>query len=167
MIKDLIKSLFGSQAEPEVRPTTTISPPLQESATIPEIKNPPRASENPNLPTVAKPLVLDIERKIARILETLGQIELGDMTAKEMTDLRDVHLPALISSYVDIPADHRARIFKEKGKSASYVLKDSLEVISQKLDEEIARLAEREISSFHDVNRFISDRYGIKNDPFA
>jgi hypothetical protein len=84
-----------------------------------------------------------------------------------MTDLRDVHLPALIASYVDIPADHRAQIFKEKGKSASYVLKDSLDVIAGRLDDTIARLAKREISSFDDANRFIADRYGSKEDPFA
>jgi hypothetical protein len=171
MIQDLLKGLFGPQTAPADLPPPPDA--LAEPPSAPRIEAPvpapapARASEDARLPTVVRPVVLEIEAKIERILGCLRTIDLGDMTAREMTDLRDVHLPALVSSYVDIPADHRARIFQEKGKSASYVLKDSLEVISGRLDATIARLAQREITSFDDANRFIADRYGKREDPFA
>lgn len=169
MIQDLLKELFGTPAAAAPAPAVEQRPEVvAPSIAVPEPAPPaPRASEHPRLPTVAKPTMIAIEGKIERILETLGKVDLGDMTQRETTDLRDVHLPALIASYVDIPADHRALIFKEKGKSASYVLKDSLDVIAERLDGTIARLAKREISSFDDANRFITDRYGNREDPFA
>ena len=168
MIQDLLKGLFGSQTPSETTPRIERVEPSIE-APPPEVvaAPPPRASENQRLPTVVRPVVEAIESKIDRILATIGPVGLGDTTPREMTDLRDLHLPALIASYVDIPADHRAQIFREKGKSASYVLKDSLEVISGRLDGQIADLAKREISSFDDANRFIADRYGTREDPFA
>jgi hypothetical protein len=169
MIQDLLKELFGAPpaAVPapaaEQRPEV-VAPAIAAPEPSPSVR---KASEHPRLPAVAKPAMIAIEGKIDRILATLGTVDLGDMTQREMTDLRDVHLPALIASYVDIPQDHRALIFKEKGKSASYVLKDSLDVIAETLDATIARLAKREISSFDDANRFITDRYGNRQDPFA
>lgn len=171
MIQDLLKELFGPPATPASQPrieqAVEPSAPSPAAPETPAAPLTPKASEHPRLPSVARPVVIAIEEKIERILRTLGPVDLGDMTQREMTDLRDVHLPALISSYVDIPADHRAQIFQDKGKSASYVLKDSLDVIAGRLDATIAKLAKREISSFDDANRFITDRYGNREDPFA
>jgi len=168
MIQDMLKGIFGAPASPASPPRIEPTP-MAPAIAAPAEPTPaaPRASEHARLPTVARPVVEDIEAKIERILKTLGPVDMGDMTQREMTELRDVHLPALIVSYVDIPPDHRAKIFKEKGKSASYVLKDSLEIIAGRLDGTIAKLAEREISSFDDANRFITDRYGNREDPFA
>ena len=166
MIQDMFNGIFGQAG---VAASTGPTPPVAAGPVVEELPAPvptTRASDNPKIPGVARPVVVEIEGKIDRILGAIGRHELGDMTPREMTDLRDVHLPALISSYVGIPADHRARIFEEKKKSASYVLKDSLDVISADLDETIARLAQREISSFDDANRFIADRYGKRKDPF-
>ncbi|MFZ3481641.1 hypothetical protein [Sphingomonas sp. 3-13AW] len=170
MIQDLLKGLFGPQVAPVLPPQgeqTATHPAISASPPPPPAPPAPKASEHPKLPTVALPVVEAIEAKIQRILTTVGPTSIGDTTEKEVIDLRDVHLPALIASYIDIPADHRAQIFKEKGKSASYVLRDSLEIIASRLDATIADLARREISSFDDVNRFITDRYGSKVDPFA
>lgn len=166
MIQDIFGGIFGQTGVPAPAaapaPAVATAVPEEPAAPVP----PPRVSDNPRIPGVARPVVLQIEAKIERILGAIDRHELGDMTPREMTDLRDVHLPALIASYVDIPADQRARIFEERKKSASYVLKESLETISEDLDETIARLAQRNISAFEDTNRFIADRYGKRKDPF-
>ena len=170
MIQDLLKGLFGTPpaAAPIPIVDSSVAPEPQLPAPVaPEPKPAAKASENPRIPSVARPIVLEIEAKIDRTLATNHGDGVGDMTVRELTDMRDVHLPGLIASYVDIPPEHRAQIFAEKGKSASYILQDSLKVMSARVDEISRTLAKREISSFDDQNRFIADRYGKHEDPFA
>jgi hypothetical protein len=97
---------------------------------------------------------------------------MGDMEARarddatlvsaltEVRQMRDMHLPQLIASYAEIPAAHRAEIFRETGRSASYKLNEALDRMVARLETLSRSMAQGDIDSFADNLRFIEHRYG-------
>lgn len=83
-----------------------------------------------------------------------------------MEQMRDLHLPKLIKSYVDIPAEHRSEIFRTTGKSASFILNESLDKMQAKVDEILRNLAQKDLDAFSNNIKFIGQRYS-DDDPFA
>ncbi len=84
----------------------------------------------------------------------------------ELTQMTDQHLPKLIRSYLEIPPQHRAEIFRKTGRSASYVLNDGLDKIIARLREISLHLAQDTLNSFTANTDFIDRRYGDDNKPF-
>lgn len=82
----------------------------------------------------------------------------------EVRQMRDNHLPQLITSYAEIPAAHRAEIFRQTGRSASYNLNQGLERMVERLEALSRSLAQEDLESFADNLRFIEHRYG-SDDP--
>jgi hypothetical protein len=80
--------------------------------------------------------------------------------------MRELHLPQLIASYADIPAAHRAEIFRATGRSASYNLNEGLDRMITRAEALSRSLAQEDINSFADNLRFIERRYG-NNDPLS
>lgn len=83
----------------------------------------------------------------------------------ELERLKQDHLPRLIRSYVDIPQEHRAEVFRETGRSASYLLNERLEKILERLKAMSRQLARGNIDAFAENMRFVDTRYGAKS-PF-
>lgn len=81
----------------------------------------------------------------------------------EVRQMRDSHLPRLVSSYAEIPPAHRAEIFRETGRSASYNLNQGFEKMIARLETLSRSLAQEDIDSFADNLRFIDHRYGTED----
>src|SRR3546814_6782523 len=67
--------------------------------------------------------------------------------------MRDVHLPQLIQSYIDVPLEHRDEIFKRTGKSASFHLGASLDKLQERVNTMLRDLAEHDIAAFTNNTR--------------
>lgn len=78
----------------------------------------------------------------------------------ELQRLRSSHLPLLLQSYVEIPAEHRAEVFRETGRSASFLLNERLDRILARLHEMSRQLARGNIDAFTENIRFVDTRYG-------
>jgi len=104
-------------------------------------------------------LIAELERETAARKMQLEKDELGRIKA--------THLPTLLTSYIEIPADHRAEVFRETGKSASFLLCESLDKLLARLREISAQLARGNITTFSENIRFVDLYYEQSKDPFA
>ena len=109
---------------------------------------------------------------IAKVLGLIGDIETAAQAEEmwspmliEIRQIADVHLPALIKSYIDIPAAHRAEIFRNTGRSASFMLNDGLDKLTERLRAMSLSLAQGNIDAFNSAMRFIEMRYGANPIP--
>lgn len=111
------------------------------------------------IPTAAR-------EKVAQIKSLLADLEsrcAGGGTVCEFDELRrisTIHLPRLVQSYVEIPPDYRAEVFRETGRSASYILVDQLEKLLGRLREISRMLAQGDVDAFNQNVRFIDMQYG-------
>lgn len=110
---------------------------------------------------------------IARILESIAAAEkamdreaIPSFNRVDTDQMRDIHLPKLVQSYIDIPADHRGEIFRKTGKSASFLLNQSLATMQAKIDTILKGLAQQDIDTFTNNTQFIGERYSGDEDPF-
>ena len=104
---------------------------------------------------------------IEKVLELIAEIQsaaAADATWHpmliEIRQISEVHLPKLIGSYVDIPAAHRAEIFRTTGRSASFLLNDGLDKLAVRLRAMSRSLAQGNIDAFASAMHFIEMRYG-------
>ena len=91
----------------------------------------------------------------------------ADAAVMEIASLLDVHLPDLLRRYLDVPAEHRAEIFRRTGRSASFHLSAAIDVMSRRAKEISLVLASGPIDDFATGTRFVETRYGHEHDPFA
>ncbi|WP_235079999.1 hypothetical protein [Asticcacaulis sp. AC402] len=113
------------------------------------------------------------QKRIQRILESLKDVydaaqreQAGGINRFELDQMRDLHLPKLVKSYIDIPPAHRAEIFRKTGKSASFILDESLDTMQAKLDGMLRSLAQHDLDAFTHNTQFIGQRYADKDNPF-
>jgi len=116
--------------------------------------------EDPRLPDTTRP-------RVARLLSLASDIEARSLddallvsALTEVRQMRDTHLAQLVTSYAEIPAEHRADIFRKTGKSASYNLNAAVDRMIQRLETLSRTMAQEDIDSFADNLRFIEHRYG-------
>ncbi|WP_328598537.1 hypothetical protein [Croceibacterium xixiisoli] len=121
-------------------------------------------AEDPRLPDTSRPLVARLLVLVADIEARTQDDALMVSALTEVRQLRDRHLPLLITSYAEIPASHRAEIFRTTGHSASYNLNQGIEKMIARLETLSRSLAQEDIDSFSDNLRFIDHRYG-SDDP--
>lgn len=120
--------------------------------------------EDSRLPDTSRP-------RVARLLSLMSDIEARSQehsllvsALTEVRQMRDTHLPQLVSSYAEIPPAHRADIFRQTGRSASYNLNAALDKMIARLETLSSAMAKDDIDSFADNLRFIEHRYG-SDDP--
>lgn len=103
-------------------------------------------------------LVRDLEKDTAaRGLQT---------ELEELGRIKATHLPRLIQSYIEIPAQHRADVFRETGKSASFLLNESLDKMLARLRDISSQLARGNITTFAENVRFVDLYYEESKGPF-
>lgn len=144
----------------------------------------PPAPMNPPVPAAPAipPVIIDYDDdripepakdKARRILACLKEVE--ELVAREpnasfskvdIEQMRSHHLPKLLKSYIDIPPAHRSEFFRKHGKSASFILGESLDQMQGKVDDIMRNLAQHDIDAFTDNTRFIKERYTDTN-PFG
>ncbi|MEO7688521.1 MAG: hypothetical protein ABIS51_04485 [Sphingomonas sp.] len=139
-------------------------------------------SAAPPLPAPAVPVGFDFEDervpdaariKIRRILACIEEVgkamereQVPGFSRIDMEQMRDVHLPKLARSYIDIPAGYRSEIFRKTGKSASFILLESLDKMQAKMDEILKNLAQSDLDAFTENAQFIGQRYADEDNPF-
>jgi hypothetical protein len=111
--------------------------------------------------------------RVVLIRDQIGELERAAAARKMQVELDELgrikatHLPTLLKSYVEIPAEHRAEVFRETGKSASFLLNDSLDKLLARLREIGSQLAKGNINKFAENIRFVDLYYDQSKDPFG
>lgn len=121
--------------------------------------------EDDRIPEGAKEKVRRILACLKEVEELMARESVEGFTRVDVQQMREQHLPKLVKSYIDIPPTHRSEIFRKTGKSASYVLEDSLEQMQSKIDNIMRNLAQHDLDAFANNTRFIKERYTNTN-PF-
>lgn len=154
-----LDKLAGWLGGPSRQPPTAV--PAYGGADLPTV-----SAEDPRLPDTSRPLVARLLTLIADIEARTQDDALMVSALTEVRQMRDSHLPRLIESYAEIPASHRAEIFRSTGRSASYNLNQGFEKMIARLETLSRSLAQEDIDSFADNLRFIEKRYG-SDDPLG
>ncbi len=106
--------------------------------------------------------VRDLVRDLEKETGTRGmQTELD-----ELGRIKATHLPRLLQSYIEIPAQHRSDVFRETGKSASFLLNESLDKMLARLRDISSQLARGNITTFAENVRFVDLYYEQSKGPF-
>ncbi len=154
-IVGLLSGLFGKKETP--------APPA-----APAPAAPPRVEfdlDDPRIPDNSRALVVKIRELIDDIQKRAAQAEDFSQTGVEIRMMRDVHLPKMLISYVEIPEQHRAEIFRKTGRSASYMLHEGLSKMADRLTAMSVSMAQGNIDTFTSNLRFIESRYGEEFKP--
>ena len=134
---------------------TSEAPPPESAATF--------DFDDERIPDVARERVTRLRSQLSELEGRAAQ----KASAQELAELRQiatVYLPKLLQSYIEIPPEHRAEIYRQTGRSASFALCDRLDKIATRLDELSSQLARNDLEAFHQNMRFIDMRFG--NSPF-
>ncbi|RYG57821.1 MAG: hypothetical protein EON56_01520 [Alphaproteobacteria bacterium] len=123
--------------------------------------------EDERIPAPAKDRVRRILACLREIESEMARQEIPGFSKIDVEDMRDLHLPKLVLSYINIPAAHRSEIFRKTGKSASFVLNESLDQMQGKVDEIMRNLAQHDLDAFTNNTRFIGQRYSDQDNPFT
>ncbi|WP_380784826.1 hypothetical protein [Sphingomonas sp. R86521] len=150
---DRLNRIFGSSAVSQ-----TVPPP----AAAPDFDY-----EDDRIPEAARVQIRRILACMDDIEKAMNREQVPGFSRLEMDQMRDVHLPKLAKSYIDIPPGYRSEIFRKTGKSASFVLLDSLEQMQARMDDIMKNLAQSDLDAFTENVQFIGQRYGRDDNPFG
>jgi hypothetical protein len=154
---DSIRKMFAAP-EPGSAPAPTAAPP-------PAPRKPAFDYDDQRVPTGARDKIRTILTSLAEVEGMMDREQVQAVSRTEIELMRDEHLPKLVKSYIDIPSAHRAEIFRKTGKSASFILEESLGTMQARIDEIARNLAQHDLDAFSSNAAFISRRYS-DNDPF-
>lgn len=142
------------------------APPVPPGAP-PPVTAPAFDLDDPRLPGPARASAKAIMAAIEAVLDSNHHSEFDRIVVGELVQMRTEHLPKLLRSYVDVPPQHRKEIFKNTGRSASFLLDDALRKMSGRVDKLSRDLAQNDLDAFANNAEFVSRRYGAIDDPFA
>ncbi len=123
--------------------------------------------DDERLPANARAAARGIAETIDRLVRQSDSSAFDRIVLGELVQLRDEHLPKLLRSYIDVPAEHRKEIFKKTGRSASFVLDEALAKMRARVDALSRDLAQSELDAFANNAEFVTRRYGKIEDPFG
>lgn len=153
---DWFRKILGSSPE-AAPPTASPAPPP-----VPRVD-----FDDQRLPGNARKEAKSIADMISRLMTQADQSAFDRIVLGELVQLRDEHLPKLLRSYIDVPAEHRKEIFKKTGRSASFVLEEALGKMRARVEALSRDLAQSELDAFANNADFVSRRYGKVEDPFG
>lgn len=122
--------------------------------------------EDERVPDAARIKMRRILACIEEVDKAMSREQVPGFSRIDMEQMRDIHLPKLAKSYIDIPSDYRSEIFRKTGKSASFILLESLDKMQLKMDEILKNLAQSDIDAFTQNAQFIGQRYADEDNPF-
>lgn len=123
--------------------------------------------EDERIPEAARVKIRRILACIDEVGQAMQREQVPGFSRLDMEQMRDIHLPKLARSYIDIPHDYRSEIFRKTGKSASFILLESLDKMQAKMDEILKNLAQSDIEAFTQNAQFIGQRYADEGNPFG
>lgn len=157
----LLDSLRKMFAAPE---PVAGSPPA--APTVPVVRKRGFDYSDARIPTGARGRIDAILASLDNVERMMDREQVQAVSRTEVELMREEHLPKLVKSYIDIPSAHRAEIFRKTGKSASFILQESLDAMQARIDEIARNLAQHDLDAFSSNAAFISRRYS-DNDPFG
>ncbi len=128
---------------------------------------PPFDYSDDRIPESAKAKITRILASIIDVETAMERESVPSFSRVDTNQMRDVHLPKLVQSYIDIPAVHRGEIFRKTGKSASFLLGQSLDTMQTRIDEILRNLAQHDLDAFTNNTKFIGQRYADDDNPFS
>ena len=158
-MRRLLGRFFGGEEALRTAPLSNNTPP---AAQIP----PPFNYDDERIPGSARTKAQKILESIEEVEKAMVREEVPSFNRVDTAQMRDIHLPQLLKSYIDIPPTHRDEIFKRTGKSASFHLGASLDKLQERVDTMLRDLAEHDINAFTNNMRFINERYSDDDNPF-
>lgn len=154
---DRLNRLFGASASPAEAP-----PPAPSSPADPVGFD----FEDERIPDAARIKMRRVLACIEEVDKAMLREQVPGFSRIDMEQMRDIHLPKLAKSYIDIPPNYRGEIFRKTGKSASFILLESLDKMQLKMDEILKNLAQSDIDAFTQNAQFIGQRYADEDNPF-
>lgn len=154
----LFDSLRKMFAAPEPAPSPAPAPP-------PAPRKPAFDYDDERIPSGARQKIAGILASLVEVEAMMDREQVQAVSRTEIELMQGEHLPKLVRSYIDIPPAHRAEIFRKTGKSASFILEESLDAMQGRIDEIARNLAQHDLDAFASNVAFISRRYS-DSDPF-
>jgi hypothetical protein len=156
---DSLKKMFGEA--PPGPATPAPSPTGGATGNVPPVDY-----EDSRIPEGARERVRRVLACLHEVERMMDREQVQAVNRAELELMRSEHLPKLVRSYIDIPPSHRAEIFRKTGKSASFILDESLDKLQTRIDEIMKNLAQHDIDTFTNNVAFIGRRYSDQN-PFS
>jgi hypothetical protein len=119
------------------------------------------------IPDAARDRLTTIAALLDDLMEAAAQSPAAAAGLAEATRIRDVYLPELMHSYFAIPAKHRAEIFRETGRSASFLLGERLDKLIARLRETSRLIAQSPLDDFNQKLGFLDSRFDDPDDYFG
>jgi len=167
---DFFGRLLGLPPVEAPPPTAPPPQPPAASAPAPSTSPDPRKPipfdyDDPRIPETSRAHVQIVRTLIAEVEARAQKKGVGPTDLIDLYQMRDNHLPTLLLSYVEIPAEHRAEIFRRTGHSASFILNEGLDKMAARLRAMSRSLAQGDLDAFAANTRFIDTRYGSDFSP--
>jgi hypothetical protein len=162
LFNSLIRTLSGKKPDAAATP-----PPAGPAIPAPAVDPVAVDWEDDRIPTQAKDRVRRILACLHEVETELGRQQVPGFSRVDIEQMRQQHLPKLVLSYINIPAAHRGEIFRKTGKSASFILNESLDQMQGKIDDIMRNLAQHDLDAFTNNTRFIGQRYSDEENPFG
>ncbi len=156
---DKLNRIFGPAANPAGSPASAPPPAASPPAVHFDF-------EDERIPDAARVKIRRILACIEEVGKAMEREQVPGFSRIDMEQMRDIHLPKLAKSYIDIPTGYRSEIFRKTGKSASFILLESLDKMQAKMDEILKNLAQNDIDAFTENTQFIGQRYADDDNPF-
>lgn len=122
--------------------------------------------EDPRIPKAARPRLQALRALMSEIERQASKAHAGADALLEARRIERIYLPQLLQSYFDIGAAHRIQVFRETGKSASFLLNDRLDTLINQLTAVSEDFARGRISNFSKHLDFIDQRFDSRKSPF-
>ena len=151
-------AVLGLSGEPPVEPTPPPVPPARPAA--------PRLNlEDDRIPDSSRERAAQIIGLVADLQERAAQRGLTS-ELQELERISKVHLPRLLESYIEIPPEHRSEVFRQTGRSASFLLNERLDKMTHRLGEISKMLARDNLNAFSTNLHFVDGHYRTSDSPF-
>jgi hypothetical protein len=156
ILQQLLETLgFGRKAPPAAAPQPATTPPAVSRLDLNDDRIPESSRER-------------AERIVSLVADLKERAERCGLHSElhELERISSIHLPRLLESYIEIPPEHRAEVFRETGRSASFLLNERLDKMTSRLREISKMLARDNLNAFSTNLHFVDDRYGSSESPF-
>jgi hypothetical protein len=156
---------FGTSPAPAAAAPPSAPDPVPETPPAPVRDETLEMASSQRIPAKCREKAAEVIASIETLRARMAGRSDTDPLRVEVEAIRSRHLSEALHKYADIPEEHRAEFFRRTGKSASFHLAETIDVMAKRLEEISRTLAAEKLDSFANSNRFIDTQYG-DNDPF-
>ena len=156
---------FGTSPAPAADAAPPAPDPIPEAPPEPVPDDTLEMASSQRIPAKCRDKAAEVIASIEVLRGRMADRSSTDPLRIEVDAIRSRHLSEALHKYADIPEEHRAEYFRRTGRSASFHLAETIDVMAKRLEEISKTLASEKLDNFANSNRFIDTQYG-DNDPF-